>query len=147
MKQLKILALSFVALIFTACPMDYVNGFRFSNNSNTDVYIYLNAYDGTRYPDTAVTSLRRGHLFKQGTKRSYEYGSSENDPWVDTLCLFIFDADTFNAYSWEEIQDGYKVLQRYDLSPENLKILKRQITYPPTEAMKTMKMYPPYGSE
>ena len=145
MKQLKILALSFVALIFTACPMDYVNGFRFRNNSNTDVYIYLNVYDETLYPDTTVTRLRRGHFFKQGITRSYEYGSSKNDPWVDTLCLFIFDADTFNTYSWEEIQNDYKVLQRYDLSLENIEALKRQIPYPPTEAMKNMKMYPAYG--
>ena len=38
---------------------------------------------------------------------------------------------------------SYKVLQRYDISPENIKSLKYNISYPPTEAMKNIKMYPP----
>ncbi|MCL2727598.1 MAG: hypothetical protein FWD56_04360, partial [Bacteroidales bacterium] len=69
--------------------------------------------------------------------------SSKEDPWVDTLSFFIFDADIFNAYTWEEIQSGYMVLKRYDLSPQDLRALRRRITYPPDERMKNMKMHPP----
>ena len=151
MKSIKFAPLLFFLLSSVAC--DYFNHFGFSNNSKTDVYIDLNPYrfDPFRrdsnerpYPDTTISRYRRGELFKRGEARLYEYGHSKEDPWVDTLSLFIFDADTFNNYSWEEIQSGYKVLQRYDLSPEDLRVLSKKITYPPDERMKNMKMYPPY---
>jgi len=65
---------------------------------------------------------------------------------TDTLCFFIIDSDTINKYTWEEVKDGYKILQRYDL-PVNLKGLKQLnflVTYPPTEDMKDLHMYPLY---
>ena len=146
MKLLRILVLSFVMTTFMSC--DYHHSFSFYNNSNTDVYIYLGVisreYGGTLYPDTAVSRVRNGLLFKQGETRYYEYSDAKEDPWVNTLCLFVFDTDTFNTYSWEEIQDDYKILKRYDLSPQDLKALGRKISYPPDERMKNMKMYPPY---
>lgn len=149
MKQLKILVLSFVILMFAACPMDYSHSFRFSNNSDTDVYIYLGGisreYGGTLYPDTGVAEVRCGSIVRQGAEITDNYSDTKKDSWKDTLCLFIFDADTFNTYSWKEIQNGYKVLKRYDLSPKDLRALERKISYPPDERMKDMKMYPPYG--
>jgi len=146
MKRLKILALLFILWTFVAC--DYDHGFDFENNSTRDVYIYLGIADrdlgGTLYPDTAVSRVRVGTLFKKGASRHYTYSRAKEDPWVNTLSLYIFDADTFNMYDWEEIKDGYKILQRYDISSENLKALKYKISYPPDERMKNIKMYPPY---
>jgi len=145
MKRLKILALLFILWTFVAC--DYYHGFDFENNSTRDVYIYLGIEKytgGLSYPDTAVSRVRVGTLFRQGESFSYSYSTRKEDPWVNTLSLYIFDADTFNMYDWEEIKDGYKILQRYDISPENLKALKYKISYPPDERMKNIKMYPPY---
>ena len=148
MKVLKFIVLFIVLLMLSACP-DYDQNFRFYNNSTREVYIYLGAisreFGGTLYPDTAISRVRAGMLYKQGSSFFYSYDSGKEDIWVDTLSLFIFDADTFNMYSWEEIQSGYKILQRYDISPENIKALKYNLSYPPTEAMKDIKMYPPYG--
>ena len=143
MKVLKFIVLLFVLLMFSACPWEYRQSFRFHNNSTRDVYIQLNMQ--TMSLDTTITRVKLGVPIKQGTSFSYGYDSGKEDIWVDTLSLFIFDADTFNMYSWEEIKSGYKILQRYDISPENIKALKYNISYPPTEAMKNMKMYPPYG--
>jgi len=147
--MLKILALFFVLLTLVACPKDYEQGFRFSNNSTRDVYIYLGVANrdmgGSLYPDTAVSRLRVGIPFTQGETRKYSYSRAKENIWIDTLCLFIFDADTFNTYNWEEIQSDYKVLQRYDMNYENIKALKYYITYPPDERMRDIKMYPPYG--
>ena len=149
MKQLKFVVSLFTFLTFMACPyLDYQKSFIFSNNSDRDVYIYLGVASrelgGSLYPDTAIAEVKCGEPYKKGDSRQYCY-NYEND--LDTLCLFIFDADTFNTYSWEEIKYGYKILQRYDISHENIKNLKFNISYPPTGAMKNMKMYPPYGSE
>lgn len=62
----------------------------------------------------------------------------------DTLRVFIFSYDTLIKYDWEIIRREYRVLKRYDLTLENLKELNWSITYPPTEAMKDIKQYPPY---
>jgi len=128
---------------------DYDHGINFTNNSPHDVYVYLGIVGrdlgGSLYPDTAVSRVRAGVLFKQGESKHFTYSRKKNDPWVGTLSLFIFDADTFNTYSWEEIQDGYKISQRYDLTREDLRMLNRKITYPPDERMRGMKMYPPFG--
>ena len=145
MKLLKFSAFICVFLIFIACPENFGRFFIFSNNSTMDVYVYFGIGDresgGYRYTDTTLSFIRAGGLWKAKENYRYDYHSEK----VDTFCLFIFDADTFNICNWEEIQSGYKILQRYDLSFEDIKALKDSITYPPDEKMKEMKMYPSYG--
>jgi hypothetical protein len=148
MKLLKFIVLIFGFLTFTSC--DYNYSFVFSNNSTHDVCLFFGIIDWdfnrALYPDTAIIGSM-GEVYRHGESKIYTYSDAREDTWTNTICLFIFDKDTMNTYSWKQIQDDYKVLQRYDLSPENLQTLKYQISYPPTEAMKNMKMYPPYGSE
>jgi hypothetical protein len=124
-----------------------IESFRFYNNSSHDVYAYLGEAPrksgGSLYPDTMVMEVNAGILFESGAKRTYSY---RKNPSTDTLCFFIFDADTINQYSWDEIKSGYKILQRYDLvvTDEAMHKLKFIITYPPTEEMKYINMFPPY---
>ena len=63
----------------------------------------------------------------------------------DTIRIFIFDADTLVKYSWEEISRNYNILQRYDLTLKDMELLKHDIYYPPTPAMRNIKMWPPYS--
>ena len=139
-----------VLLIFTSCPNKDVRnlGFDFRNNSDRDVWIYLGVvsreFGGSLYPDTAISLVRAGRPVKIGKRYGYEYRAYKG---VDTLCLFIYDADTFNTCSWGEISEKYKILKRYDLSEQDFKFLKYNITYPPDDRMKDIKMYPPYESE
>lgn len=152
MKLLKFIVLLSFLPILVACPgKDYKHSFRFSNNSDVDVYIYLGVADrdlgGTLYPDTAVAEVKCGVPFNKGESRYYDYNYEYNKGYTNVLSLFIFDADTFNTYSWEEIKNGYKILKRYDLSPQDIERLKYRISYPPTATMRDIKMYPPYGSE
>jgi len=150
MKIIKSIVILFVLLTLVACPMDYDQSFRFSNNSDVDVYIYLGVANrdmgGSLFPDTAVSRLRVGTPFKQGETRTYSYSSAKENIWLDTFCLFIFDADIFNMYEWEDIRNDYKILQRYDMSFEDIKMLQRKISYPPDERMKDIKMFPPYSA-
>ena len=62
----------------------------------------------------------------------------------DTLSVFVFHIDTLLNHSWKEIRDGYKILVRYDLSAKDLESLRGEIYYPPTMAMRNIKMFPPY---
>jgi hypothetical protein len=59
---------------------------------------------------------------------------------------FVLDAYTWEHESSQTIIDNYLVLQRYDLGLEDIQKLGWSLPFPPTEAMKDMKMYPPYGT-
>jgi len=59
----------------------------------------------------------------------------------DTLSLFVINVDTFSHVNWAEINHT-RLLQRYDLSLQDMKSLNLTISYPPDERMKYMKMYP-----
>jgi hypothetical protein len=59
--------------------------------------------------------------------------------------VFVLDLQVVESNPWMDIYNNYMVLRRYDLSLADLQCLNWIITYPPTEAMKDMKMYPPYG--
>jgi hypothetical protein len=129
------------------CPkMDYKNIFTFQNNYSKDLFIILadRPYsDGSGiYPDTTLNIDKKwGRIVSADNLMRYDYYIHSNK---DTLCLFIFVSDTVAKYSWEEIKAGYKILQRYDLSSNDFERFM-EIFYPPNEAMKDMKMYPPYG--
>ena len=147
MKLLKFVSLLSILLLLMACPHDHGKSFMFINNSDMDVYVYCGIGADSEsgdylYLDTAITFIRAGSLYEKGRRYAYRYHDIGTQ--VDTWCLFIFDADTFNLCTWDEIKSGYKILQRYDLSPQDCKILKDSIIYPPDERMKYMKMYPPY---
>jgi len=146
MKLLNFSGLLLLLLMLTACPHDHGQSIRFVNNSDVDVYFYLGAIDrkfgGTLYPDTAISEVKAGIPVQKGSFRIYHY--YEEDIQVDTLCLFIFDADVYNTCSWDEIKNDYKILRRYDLSLQDIKRLNHAIYYPPTAAMQDIKMYPPY---
>lgn len=128
------------------------------NNANFDIY-YGGAYGGAFqcYPDTSIfTDSVRGTIQANSyiICASHEPIEDQIQRYIpsDTLSIFYFHPDTLKKYTWEEVRQGYKVLQRYDLSIEDIQKLKNkndvpEIPYPPTEAMRNIKMYPPYGSE
>jgi hypothetical protein len=64
---------------------------------------------------------------------------------VNFYRVYIFDANVLATVSWSTIAKNHIVLQRYDLTKEDLQRLDWEITYPPNEAMKDVKMYPPYN--
>ena len=120
-------------------------------------YLALGENGATAYPDTTLSFDRKwvGYETKPNNRAYQVLPTFTYEEWFarlsqDTLSIFIFSQNTLNQYSWFEIQSDYKILQRYDLSFEDLKKLSDKngvpiITYPPTEAMKDMKMYPPYS--
>jgi hypothetical protein len=131
--------------------IDYVN------NADYDVHYRIldnSGEDKNCYPDTTISFGKRLGLVKAQSYFVDNIGTLPiknyfNNIPSDTLSVFYFHPDTLAKYSWEEIQRDYKVLQRYDLSIEDVKMLYNKnnvpkIPYPPTDAMKHMKMYPPY---
>lgn len=131
----------------------------FDNQSNKiiQLYIPLVGMDGVVYPDTTlkIQKMNIGYNTLPGQRAYAGISNISIEKWIssfskDTVSIFIFSKDTLDKYPWENIQQDYKILQRYDFSAEDIKSLYNKddipvIPYPPTEAMRCMKMYPPYG--
>jgi hypothetical protein len=132
-----------------------------NNNSGNNIccYFYLvweGGNEGVVYPDTIISFDKKDLIcINSGEKIRTSRALVPIIEWIstlpgDTLSVYFLSSDTLSKYSWEDVQQKYKILQRYDLSAEDIQILYGkndvpEIPYPPTEAMKEMKMYPPYG--
>jgi len=144
-----LLVIAFSLFFLTACPDNIMEegSFKFYNNSDRNIYMYLGIATresgGTLYPDTMISEVQAtvGPILKNGFYR-YQYRRFKD---CDTLCLYIFDADTVEKYSWDDVKLGYMIIKRYDLDFTNdLKEFDYTIYYPPTPIMKEIPMYPPY---
>lgn len=88
------------------------------------------------------TDRSRGCI--EGTFKDKEtYPNSAYD--YDTFNVKIMDASMVHNTSWDTIVKHYMLLKRYDLSLEDLQKLDWTLTYPPTEAMRNIRQWPPYG--
>jgi hypothetical protein len=144
-------------LLLTACPMeDDRQDITVYNYAEYSISFFLADYYSEQfgdpiYPDTTLSvhrDKRDCHVANKDRPTIYEkkplLKDLYKDAQTDTLCFFIFNTDTLNKYDWETIRKDYKILQRYDLSLQDFERLKCRITYPPSEDMKAIKMYPPY---
>lgn len=92
-----------------------------------------------QYPDTAIPDItqRQWDLLTIPPAESAVYDFPvkrwkelfEQLP-VDTLSLFVFQADTIQKYNWQEIRAGYKILKRFDISQKDLENMRSTIQYP-----------------
>jgi len=145
-------------VLLTACPMERDRDLlTVYNNTDHSISFFLADYYSEQfgdpiYPDTTLSIYREGLILPCVLKDKSIFNeiSPLEDTYkrfgTDTLCFFIFDTDTLSKYDWATIRSDYKILQRYDMSLQDFKRLKNTITYPPSETMKDIKMYPPYGS-
>jgi hypothetical protein len=136
-------------LLFSQCCFNGYDGGRyidFYNNSGKPIYHYIPREYDIFYPDTSLPE-KKPNLYKINREWHISLNLSENQIFKnlsDTLSIFFFDPDTLAKYEWATIRQEYKILMRYDLSHNDLKKLDWCIYYPPIEAMKNIKMWPPY---
>ena len=157
----KLFLLGIVALIVTCKCKDCFesNTPIYVNNKSKFIisfYIPLIGMHGGIYPDTTITFDKKNVGYSTEPENVAHAGISNIsiERWVhsfpkDTVSIFIFNKEILDNYSWDKIQQEYNILQRYDLSLEDFKKLSNKndipiISYPPTEDMKDVKMYPPY---
>ena len=140
--------------------------FKLQNNSDFDILSYQASGDWnqpTMYPDTLLPLAFYGgdgldmmecmHLIPSGEdcgffpyhKPAISKKEFEQHFESGIYSVFIIDAQTaMHEKSWEEIQEDYDILVRYDLTFDDLKALGKTVPFPPTEEMKGMKMFPSY---
>ena len=105
------------------------------------------------YPDTTICFKKPyGYLafIEPGEIRTAHGQARYLEDWFyyfpnDTISVFLFDGETVENVPWETVVKEYLVLQRYDLSIEDMKKLDRTIHYPPTPEMRDIHMWPPYA--
>jgi hypothetical protein len=121
----------------------------FLNKTSRTLYVkkedsvILSRYNGYPYSDSYKVLPNENNytaFFNVFSGRSDCYENTLKD----TLYVFIFEEDVLANHSWADVVDKNLVLQRYDLSLKDLQQLNWQISYPPSELMKDMKMYPPF---
>jgi hypothetical protein len=126
-------------------------------NDSTDKICYFVSYGRNsdsygRNSDTLIPQKKPQQLSILTQKKHHIIYSEKKwekvlVPPHDIMRIFILSESVVKSYEWNEIRDKYMILQRYDLSLSDLERLNFEVTYPPNEAMKDIKMYPPYGSE
>jgi hypothetical protein len=117
------------------------------NNTNIDIYIKEGSSDSSRFasefPNPITDDTYRVVPHTKNTTGLMRRSCHESN--IKTfISIYIFDANVLATFSWGTIEKNYMVLQRYDLTKEDLQRLNWELTYPPNEAMKDVKMYPPY---
>ena len=148
-----VLCCSFLtAMECTSDRDDFHHHIFFCNNGNYATYVDISY----KHPDTAIqrdptipgwhkkTEPHRTNEDALTNASSYEGDFSSH--LMDTLIIFVFNADTATLQGWEYVKDHNLVTQRYDLSLSDLQNLNWSLTFPPTEEMRNIKMWPPYGT-
>lgn len=132
----------------------------YKNNSERTLYVdfqqYFPWYPPIDYLDTVIhmvdprknpklTMIEPNSENPDNMFQTSFYESILSKP-TDTIMVFAFDADTLDYFGWDTVCAYHKVLQRYDLSLEDLQDLNFRLCFPPSEAMKHIHMWPPYGT-
>jgi len=157
MRNLKnVIKLSVILLVCTAATCEKRESenchtsIRFSNKTTRDLYVrsyplfvhHPDPFDISRLP--RPRKVGAGEIDNRDAMlQSFCYENS----FSDTMFVYVFDAMVIRHRPWEVIARDYLVLQRYDLTLEDLQRLNWRITFPPDERMRNVKMYPPFNQE
>lgn len=139
-----------LVIAMTSCPMDINYGLCIKNNSKDTLYTlcrwddyYLSNdtlyYDSTRYV--------REKVFPYCHTVFIGYTGEDPEEFLkttDTITVFILDRDEFENKTWNQLVGSAHFRQIYHLSGDDIRLLKSEIPYPPSDAMRHMVMDPPY---
>jgi hypothetical protein len=149
-----LMALSFVLMANTCNKEDedHHKTIEIINNSEKDIYVYPQM----TYPDTlgdvgGLTS--QPQIYKVESHTRNRSALRDQSSWEDifrakwripsdTLMVFIMDAELLESNT---IHVNNTIIQRYDLSLQDLQYVNWTLTYPPSPNMSAIKMYPPFG--
>lgn len=66
---------------------------------------------------------------------------------TDTISVFVISTEQGAVLNWDSIRTSYAILQRYDMCFSDFQSMRGdELTFPPTPAMRNIKMWPPYGT-
>jgi hypothetical protein len=120
-------------LLFAACEnlVDHVYRIRVRNHSPQSIEIFA----GYFLPDTLLPIIKPEMKIIQSGEFKDIYDSDVGDEKFkrfrnnEKLTVFILSSDTISKYAWETIVDNYMILERAEISPDDLGDYG-SITYP-----------------
>ena len=136
----------------------------FKNNSNYKVSVFSIAMPPYQcsnvniYPDTSLPLQPPLSLIEIDDVEPYRSKVIIDISWkweevfeefnTDTIPFFVIRTDSLNILGWDSIRMSYNILQRYDVSIEDVCeiLIRSDMTFPPSVEMKSIKMWPPYGT-
>ncbi len=136
--------------------MFFINGCQFAmdideamiyyeNNSDTAIHIVAK----TQYADTIMPDIFSENIHRGTIEPHCKYDALIVFDFLkdsDTTSFFIIKKDDVLNHSWKEIADKRMFLSIYVLSKKDISVLSgteynKTIPYPPTPAMKDMKIF------
>ena len=130
------LMLSCLLIVNSSCDMDKHEGLKLRVNNISEKAIYVSwTSDNSDTSLNHITNPTYNPQTKKVEAHSVSNGyygapSQAYFEYIDTLSVFIFDAQVLETTSWDIVKAQYLVLKRYDLSLDDLNILNWIITYP-----------------
>ncbi len=150
--------------LFYSCKdglwMDIVYVWTLKNNTDYKISVYSIfdlepvCYDSVKfYPDTTlphqypnnivnINPFKNKPIAESGCTFEELYRSLE----IDTVSFFVFSTDTLTKLGWDSVRRTYNIIQRYDIGRKDIKSILGKMAFPPTEEMRNIKMWPPYGT-
>lgn len=153
---IRIIMLSVFVSIFTTCEKMRHQRYALvlKNNSEEEISVHVGLPETGNgvYPDTLLPSKKQLTSIKPQGKGYWDSSIRWEDGYFkelpnDTLSVYILNRKISDTKDWDVIRENYMILQRYDLSIYDLQKLDYTLYYPPTEAMRNMKMWPAYKAE
>ncbi len=135
------MTISSMLFLANACPdqdIDFSDS-TITIHNNTDMVV-LHYFDFYRYPDTSL-NFDNPFLNEQQLDLAIippNNSIEQEDAWLkyfeqpntSKVMLYLIDKDVFDDQPWDSIKANYMVLERYDLSLQDLKQMNWTITYP-----------------
>jgi hypothetical protein len=152
MKKIKIIIMLLISLVLLATQCENENCHNvipFANNSDRTLYVYskrtppFDTILEVNPPLTSPNSFYKVLPNSMSTTCTYMDKKNCYDNFSKVI-IFILDEQVVTTIAPYIIERDYMILRRYDFTPDDLQILNWEGPYPPSEAMKNMKMYPPY---
>ena len=159
-KRIKLIVTITLSTFFMqACVMDRVYYFRLKNDADYSITVLelhkfqLQALEH-KYADTTLPQVAEFYPWNVADTGRYAIAWEESHKLetimeresVDTICIFVFKTEDLHSYDWDSIRSHYHILQRYDLSTGDVGSFNNVLCFPPSEAMKHIHMWPPYGT-
>ena len=159
---LKVICILSVSVLFCGCEKWMAEHLgreimSFRNNADYTVSIYSAMITPNRspiYPDTTLpySASRIIDIAPRDDKVVYSSptGGSILEVYesynTDTISFFVFSTESLSTLGWDSARTSYLILQRYDIGFHDLFLVPQGPTFPPTEEMRNIKMWPPYGT-
>jgi hypothetical protein len=131
--------ITFSLLSITGCLDDLMEKWytiKVINNSNADIFVSASCprYGILNYPDTILPSskpslLSISHHDYNNLRSGIEWEKVIDEIPSDTLSIYFFNTDTIDFYTWDQIKIGNKILDRMDLSLNDLQQMNWTVTF------------------